>query len=192
MRIVILYSYIFLKNILDFTNALRLTPPQKECKEETSTDKIKDLSVQEPLPEEIFYSHTDRVEPLPSKKEEKRRKRTGSIEEKEPEEKFERPEHALSYQEYLTQLKKKNEELNTNNKIKTVPISAPYEILKITPKESKDLDYQISINEQNLKKKKDKVKIKEKIIDETEEQMNRLVGERFLSNQDLTSKHYEI
>jgi hypothetical protein len=109
----------------------------------------------------------DHIEPLPSKKEEKRRKRTRSIEEKEPEEKFERPKHAISYQEYLLQLEKKNEDLNKNNKIKTVPISAPNEILKITPKESGDVDYQKCLNEQNLRKKKEKVKTKERIIDET-------------------------
>jgi hypothetical protein len=89
----------------------------------------------------------------------------------------------VSYQEYLDQLKKKNENLKEIKYREPNPNPVREDVLKISPTESEDVEYQNWLNAQQVKKKKEKVK--EKKPDEQEEQLNRLVSERLtISNED--------
>jgi hypothetical protein len=125
--------------------------------------------------------HIDHIE---SKKEEKRRKKAGQVEEQYDEkDKLERPEHAMSYQEYLAELKRKNESLNETKGKEPPHEVIKQDVLKVHLKESEDVQYQNFLNEQKIKKKKEKVK--ERRPDQQEEQLNRLIADNLtLSNQE--------
>ena len=135
----------------------------------TGAEKVEEIPPTEEIPPETLPEHLD------SKKEEKRKRKKGALEEKiEEGERFERPENGLSYKEYLEQLKKKNE--NLNKEIKTLERKDAV-VLEVTPKQSEDMEYQQWMDAQHLKKKKDKVKGKK--IDSAEEELNRIVGQQF-------------
>ena len=112
---------------------------------------------------------------LDSKKEEKRKKKQGLIEEKhDPDcEKLEVPQNGMTYKEYLEQLKLKNQDLlKSANQPRNVPKTE--NALEATPKVDEEAQYQQWINSIHAKKKK----TKEKKIDSAEQELNRMVGEK--------------
>jgi hypothetical protein len=86
------------------------------------------------------------------------------------------PENAMTYTEYLDQLKKKNEQLyKDENKTKT-PVGINDTNLDISPRVKDESEYQEWLNTLHQKKKKPK----DKKEDPTEAEINKMVGEKLI------------
>jgi hypothetical protein len=165
--------------LIDFKSALK----EKQVEEDKQDNEA---------PEEIFIESLDayenenrnvKIDHIDSKKEVKRRKKAGQVEEQTKEEHLDRPENAITYQEYLVEMNKKNEILK-DNKVKQTPHEVINQsILKVPYMGGEDLQYQKLLNDKNIKKKSEK--IKERISDEQIEHLNKLISDNLsISNQE--------
>jgi hypothetical protein len=135
------------------------------------------------LPEELVNRKREETEDfhkLDSKKEQKRRKKSLQVEEKteETEPVLAQQENTITYAEYLEQLKKKNENLNRENKSIPQTTSKTSETSNVEySNRAKDTkEYGQWIESLHQKKKKPK----EKKVDSTEDQINKLVGHKLI------------
>lgn len=155
------------------------TTQEEPSLQETQKQEITEVIQNEQFPDNHIHG-------LHSKKEEKRRKQLGLSDEKEKDkDKLERPENSMSYQDYMEQLKKKNENLNLvkNSNINKQPPQqgvSPQELKVNKPNE--DIEFQNNLNRESIRKKKEKVK--ERKVDSEEVELNKLVGKNLsLTNQ---------
>ena len=112
---------------------------------------------------------------LESKKEQKRRKK--SIEEKPEEPVFEKTENSITYAEYLETLKKKNEVLHSKEgKTSLKDESKIGQSLEFSENNKDRKEYELWVESLHQKKKKPK----EKKLESTENDLNKLIGQNLL------------
>jgi hypothetical protein len=118
---------------------------------------------------------------LDSKKEQKRRKKSLPLEEKpEGEAEFlrEQKENTMTYAEYLEQLKKKNEQLykEREKNIQKPNPPQPDKSVETSQRIKDHKEYEQWVESLHLKKKKPK----EKKSDSTEDEINKLIGQKMI------------
>lgn len=191
MYTLILYIYL----ILDFEDALNPEVKDANIPEDPNAKKpeyseqeqlgegLTRLEANPILPEGVVNrkrQETDDFHKLDSKKEQKRRKKSLHVEEniEESEPVLEQQDNSITYAEYLEQLKKKNENFKLENKITPQTIAKTNETSPVEysgkPKDSKE--YQQWVESLHQKKKKPK----EKKVDLTEDQINKIVGHKLI------------
>lgn len=131
------------------------------------------------------------VEVTEGKYEEKRRAKKGQPIEVKKEELLERPENALTYEEYLAQLGQKNQALNANNQ-KTTSVERPPETLALNPQQRNEESLAIGVSSAGQKKHPNKNKIKEHKVDQTENELNKVFADALtLTNDEPQKRDYE-
>jgi hypothetical protein len=180
-------------NKIDFADALKKKILETELiiPEKGNPEIDEEIATQEAyLPDIPQYNHLD------SKKEQKRKKKKGFVEVKtESSEILERPENGISYNEYLDLIKKKNENIDNYkntinpNSISNLPIKQTDLHIQSNRRTSEDVEYQEFLNQQKFKKKK----VKERKIDEEEEEINRMIGNKLsISNMETYQTKYKL
>jgi hypothetical protein len=183
--------YINFNYPLDFEDALNLESKETNIPADTNVKKL-ESSEQEHVGEaltrpeselkipEIVVSRkreeTDDFHKLDSKKEQKRRKKSLHVEEKseDVEPVLEQQENTITYAEYLEQLKKKNEHLSQSKSNLQNMTKFDTSTLQSAQQMKDHKEYEQWIEMLHQKKKKPK----EKKIDSTEVEINKLVGQK--------------
>jgi hypothetical protein len=182
-------------NHLDFQTALHPETQPETIKiegvkppEYTELTKVREgkkgPEPEQPISEEAIarkQEETGDFHKLDSKKEQKRRKKSLNVEEKPEVETgtvIEQIENTITYAEYLEQLKKKNEQLFKDKEKNIQKPSPPQTGLSVeTAQRTKDhKEYEQWVESLHQKKKKPK----EKKSDSTEDEINKLIGQKMI------------
>jgi hypothetical protein len=164
-------------NIPADTNVKKLESREQEHFGEALTRPESDLKIPE-IVVSRKREETDDFHKLDSKKEQKRRKKSLHVEEKteDVEPVLEQQENTMTYAEYLEQLKKKNEHLSQTKSNQQNMHKCDTSTLQSAQQMKDHKEYEQWIEMLHQKKKKPK----EKKIDSTEAEINKLVGQKLI------------